>query len=264
MIFAVLLCVMIMPAFSLGKTNWDGNLKASGDDYELPFVPIETNHDWDNGTVTTPPTCTQPGVKTYTCKINSKHTKTEEIPATGHTPAEAVRENEVATTCSVEGHYDEVVYCLVCNSEISREKKTIPIDESLHNTGEWEVNGIQHWHVCSNCGKKIDEEEHLTSDWIIDVQPTTESFGRKHMECSVCGCVLAEQEILKIPRYTPGDINDDGKVNNKDLIRLFQYLSDWDVKVNEYALDINGDNAINNKDLTRLFQYLSDWDVEIF
>ena len=64
--------------------------------------------------------------------------------------------------------------------------------------------------------------------------------------------------------HIPGDINGDGSVNNKDLTRLFQYLSDWDVEVNEAALDVNGDGSVNNKDLTRLFQYLSDWDVEIF
>ncbi|MBO7520215.1 MAG: dockerin type I repeat-containing protein [Clostridia bacterium] len=64
--------------------------------------------------------------------------------------------------------------------------------------------------------------------------------------------------------HIPGDVNKDGALNNKDLTRLFQYLSDWDVEVDENALDINGDGSVNNKDLTRLFQYLSDWDVEIF
>ncbi len=68
---------------------------------------------------------------------------------------------------------------------------------------------------------------------------------------------------LTILAYVPGDINSDGTVNNKDVTRLFQYLSDWDVNVNEAALDVNADGAVNNKDLTRLFQYLSDWDVEI-
>ena len=64
--------------------------------------------------------------------------------------------------------------------------------------------------------------------------------------------------------YIKGDINDDGDVNNKDLTRLFQYLSEWDVTVNEAALDVNGDEDVNNKDLTRLFQYLSEWDVIIY
>ncbi len=68
---------------------------------------------------------------------------------------------------------------------------------------------------------------------------------------------------IEVADYLPGDINADGTVNNRDLTRLFQYLSDWNVEVNEPALDVNGDGSINNRDLTRLFQYLSDWNVEI-
>ena len=61
-----------------------------------------------------------------------------------------------------------------------------------------------------------------------------------------------------------GDVNGDGETDNKDLTRLFQQLSGWDVTVNEGALDVNGDLSVDNKDLTRLFQYLSGWDVKIF
>ena len=68
---------------------------------------------------------------------------------------------------------------------------------------------------------------------------------------------------VKIIDYVPGDINGDGEVDNKDLTRLFRYLSDYDVEVVEAALDVNGDGEVNNKDLTRLFQYLSDWNVTI-
>ena len=66
------------------------------------------------------------------------------------------------------------------------------------------------------------------------------------------------------PSLVAGDINNDTNVDNKDLIRLFQFLSEWDVEVNEYAADVNNDNSTDNKDLIRLFQYLSEWDVEIF
>jgi len=41
-------------------------------------------HVWDDGVVTTDPTCEGEGVKTYTCTLNSAHTKTESISATGH------------------------------------------------------------------------------------------------------------------------------------------------------------------------------------
>lgn len=73
-----------------------------------------------------------------------------------------------------------------------------------------------------------------------------------------------EGGALEIIDYTPGDMNGDDTVNNKDMTRLFQYLSGWNVDVNEKALDINGDGVVNNKDLTRLFQYMSGWDVEIY
>ena len=69
--------------------------------------------------------------------------------------------------------------------------------------------------------------------------------------------------VVEGKAFITGDINGDGKVNNKDATRLLQYLSDWDVEVVEAALDVNGDGKVNNKDATRLLQYLSGWDVEI-
>ncbi|MBQ6874607.1 MAG: hypothetical protein IJN46_00035, partial [Lachnospiraceae bacterium] len=79
------------------------------------------------------------------------------------------------------------------------------------------------------------------------------------VECSY----VVKEEYTEEPEYLPGDINNDGLVNNRDLTRLFQYLSYWEVEVNEAALDVNGDGNVNNRDLTRLFQYLSNWDVEV-
>ena len=48
---------------------------------------VTAEHDWDAGTVTTEPTCTEAGVKTFACTV-CKATKTETIPATGYAPGE--------------------------------------------------------------------------------------------------------------------------------------------------------------------------------
>lgn len=52
-----------------------------------------------------------------------------------HQSGEAVRENEVDSSCTVKGHYDSVVYCTLCKEELSRE--TIDIDVKDHSFGEW-------------------------------------------------------------------------------------------------------------------------------
>ena len=70
-----------------------------------------------------------------------------------------------------------------------------------------------------------------------------------------------ENGTITIIEYISGDVNDDGRVNNKDLGVLRQYLNDWDVTVDLLAADVNRDGKVNNKDLGILRQYLNDWDV---
>ena len=82
-------------------------------------------------------TCTETGWEAYdTCKREGcGYTTYKEIPASGHTNGAAVKENEVAATCTTGGSYDEVVYCTVCEAEISREAKTT--DPLGHDWGDW-------------------------------------------------------------------------------------------------------------------------------
>ena len=68
---------------------------------------------------------------------------------------------------------------------------------------------------------------------------------------------------VKTESHTPGDINGDGSVTNKDVIRLQKYLKDSTTTVNAAALDVNGDGKVNNKDLIRLTRWLKYHDVEI-
>ena len=74
---------------------------------------------------------------------------------------------------------------------------------------------------------------------------------------------MAEDDTPALPEYIPGDVNNDGKVNNKDLGILKQYLADWEVELNLNACDVDGSGRINNKDMGLLQQFLNDWDVEL-
>ena len=69
--------------------------------------PVNTVDVWDDGVVTTAPTCTTEGVKTYTC--SNGETRTETIPALGH---DWVLESDTAT-CTTEGV--KTYKCSRCN-----------------------------------------------------------------------------------------------------------------------------------------------------
>ena len=57
---------------------------------------------WDGGTVTTPATCTEKGVRTYTC-TSSSHTRTEDIPALNHSFAGQAYVSDNNATCEQDG-----------------------------------------------------------------------------------------------------------------------------------------------------------------
>ena len=59
------------------------------------------------------------------------------------------------------------------------------------------------------------------------------------------------------PDVTPGDLNGDGNLNNRDLALLQKYLNEWDVTVVEAAADVNGDGKTNNRDLSALQKILN-------
>ena len=139
-------------------------------------------HSWDNVEVTTPATCTTPGEKTFTCTACSA-TKKETIPATGHTPGAAVRENKVAATCTTAGSYDEVVYCTACGNEVSRTQKTIDKLAHDYDTTKWvKADKNQHGHKCKNCDAITDLTAHVPGAAATETTPQL---------CTECGYVIA-------------------------------------------------------------------------
>ena len=105
-----------------------------------------TGHAYDNGVVTTEPTCTADGIKTFTCANDASHTYTEAVSKLGHKALEAVQENYAAPKCFVEGSYDMAVYCERCGTELSRETVTVPALEHKYAFASDKLV------KCANCG----------------------------------------------------------------------------------------------------------------
>ena len=58
----------------------------------------------------------------------------------------------------------------------------------------------------------------------------------------------------------PGDANDDGKLNNRDLALLQRHLNEYEVEILPEECDMNGDGKLNNRDLGLLQRRLNGMD----
>ena len=66
-----------------------------------------------------------------------------------------------------------------------------------------------------------------------------------------------EEETSELPiDENKGDTNEDGAIDNKDVVVLFRYVSNSSVAY-DAKYDINSDNEVNNKDVSTLFRYVS-------
>ncbi len=74
-----------------------------------------------------------------------------------------------------------------------------------------------------------------------------------------------ENGSITVSRHTPGDLNDDGKINEKDGTLLLRYLAGWTVPtLVEEALDINGDGSVDSNDAIHILRFLAGWEVDIY
>ena len=64
-------------------------------------------------------------------------------------------------------------------------------------------------------------------------------------------------EILETVAVLMGDVNGDGKLNNRDLGLLQKFINGFEVSMDEAAADMNGDGKINNRDLGLLQKVLN-------
>ena len=177
-------------------------------------------------------TCTEAGTATYTC-IKCGDSYTESVAANGHTPAAAVEENRVEATCAAAGSYDEVVYCSVCNAEISRTQKTIEkiahtpaaaVEENRVEatcTAAGSYDEVVYCSVCkaeiSRTQKTIEKIAHTPAAAVEEnrVEATCTAAGSydEVVYCSVCKAEISRtQKTIEKIAHTPAAAVEENRV----------------------------------------------------
>ncbi len=175
---------------------------------ETETIPA-LGHAWDGGAVTKAATCTEAGVKTYTCSRCGEK-KTETIAATGHNwDGGAVTK---AATCTEAGV--KTYTCSRCG-----EKKTETIPATGHTFGAWSTTKAatcttegQRARQCTSCGytetETLPKTAHTPSTAPAKEPTCTEPGHGAGSVCAVCGAALSETEAIA----ALGHLWDGGKV----------------------------------------------------
>ncbi len=156
-------------------------------------------------------TCTTEAVYYKSCVCGAIGTETfTNGEALGHTESDAVVENRVEPNCTTAGSYDSVIYCSVCEAELSREQK--PIEALGHDLEHHEAKaptcteiGWNAYDTCKRegCGyttyAELEALGHTESDAVVEnrVEPNCTTAGSYD---SVIYCSVCEAELNRNPK----------------------------------------------------------------
>ena len=143
----------------------------------------------------------------------SNHQKEEDVKVlldlVACAPGAPVQEHVTAAECGKAGSYEEVVYCSVCNKELSRVTKEIPALEHDSDTvvpgtaATCTTAGLTDGAKCSKCGKEMTAQTEIPAKGhTIVVDPATPATCKEDGKtagehCSVCDYKLEGTVISK-------------------------------------------------------------------
>ena len=163
-----------------------------GDVVSTKEIPATGAHTWDNGTVTTEPTETTPGVRTFTCAVCGQ-TRTETIPATGAHDYQFTK--NVAPTCTADGY--DLYTCSGCGATEKRNSKPAlghKWDNGTVTTEPTETTPGVRTYTCTVCGEVKTEtipatgaHTHKWDAGKVTTEPTETAPGVRTYTCTVCG-----------------------------------------------------------------------------
>ncbi len=193
-------------------------------DGKTDITEIPANgHTFGEWILTDDPTCMDEGTERCNCTA-CDHYETRAVSATGHTASGVFFENALKTTCTAGGSYDEVIYCTVCGTEMSREHKTT---EAIGH--KWMVSEVVEAtptergytvYVCEN-----DAEHTYIGDYTDYPVVYGDLDGNGYLDTKDVTYLInhiedPEKYPISDELYNGGDFNMDGTVDRDDAVYL--------------------------------------------
>lgn len=151
---------------------------------DMPTITVhECDNHWNDGEITTEPTCIKEGVKTFTCTICGD-TKTETISKAADKHLHSEIRDKKDATCKDEGYTGDT-YCTDCGKKISSGQTIAKTDNHNWNTGE------------------------------ITTSPTCKDTGVKTFTCTICGNTKTET-VKKTTKHQHTEIRNKKDATCKD------------------------------------------------
>ena len=174
------------------------------------------SHTWDSGKVSKKPTCTETGIKTYTC-TNCGTTREEIIESTGHLHKET--KDQKAATCTEDGYTGDI-YCSDCGTKL--ESGTV-----INKLGHTWDNGVitkeateteegVKTYTCKTCGatktEKIPVTSHHWDQGTITKKATCTENGEKTYHCTDADCDKTYVETIPATGHQHTEVRDKKEV----------------------------------------------------
>ncbi len=118
-----------------------------------------------------------------------------------HDPKAAEKENEVLATCTTKGSYESVVYCAICNKELTREMvetDKLPHEEETisGHAATCEENGLTDGKRCTECSNVTLEQQTILASGHKDGKATYAWSSNGHTCTASLLCKNDESHIL--------------------------------------------------------------------
>ncbi len=229
-------------ALAIGSATITVSVGAFSDECEISVIKPMHVHSWGNGAVTKAATCTESGIRTYTCSCGE--TRTVTILATGHQWSEW---NVVKEATATEDGLKERS-CSVCGQ---KDQQTIPHDGHTHT---WDSGTVTKAATCTesgirtytcSCGETKTEAilatGHQWSAWTVTKEATESEEGSKERSCSACGL----RETSSMAKIVIVDNNDGTKTKTEEepdgtVVSTTTGSKDGSTKVEKVREDVDG------------------------